>query len=809
MKKYLLNLAMLGLFALSASVGFTACSDDAVAGSEPDVNPSPSEETKAKTVNFVMNVEYGQPAATRQSAATVQIPNTTSNTFRGIEGGKLLPYIVPGTPNFLSDAYATGASKKSSARLFDLDKLYSSSAASNKLDGSSASENTTTSSRRLLELPMPLQTTLMLIYGKAIKGTSSTEDMDAVHGKMVMDINQDASLTNISLVSRLTNDEVDSYKKVERLTAFILNRILHARVLARTDQSYTFTATHSQSGFVRTTGAYEWDYGTGNTPAAMEWSTLGETYRKFKNNQIPSLGMTPLEEGLAAAYYELTSVRGASGTAPNVNPGEYRAGSAEAVSRQLYDLYILCEKTYNATPTQNREADAMRLASRIGHQINGFYAIDKVNGTATVRAIGANSTTVSTIRNFIYDQTSGSDTSDPIVGVTDADFSSSTGKFYGITDEEMRKFPRCYGLPLGAAQLAYQVPTAVTEPPVDGGEVVKEGSTVISQFVYHYTNQPFVTDMTNTTPSFEPTHYVYPAELGYFVNSPLRVNDTAIDGNNLDTLFPNGTANWDNTSNWTGGWSQGAVTSSTNSIAVVKNINYGVAMLKTTVTAGTATTLPDNRDVLKVNESAQNIAVSGLKLTGILIGGQSQSVDWQYLPKGTDNTYVVYDNAVGEFNATSKSYGGIQLNGTDANYTIVFDNYTTETTQHSVRFALEFLNDGEQDFWGKDNLIRKGGTFYLQGEMKLGDASGSVTWDANYQVPPLNQSTGASTQTDRVFIQDHMTVANITLGPNALKQAVVTVPDLRTSETSLGLSVDLSWQNGLTFSPIIGPATTP
>ena len=805
MKKHLLNLAMLGFFALTGTLGFTACSDDAVAGGDPSVEPSPSTETKVKNVNFVMNVEYGQPATTRQSAATLQIPNTVSNTFRGIEQATLLPYIVPGTPGFLSEAYATGASTKvSSERLFDLAKLYSEGAITNQLDGTT-SKNQTTSSRRVIELPMPLQSNLMLIYGKAIKGTSTTENMDAVEGKIVMDINQDASQTSISLVSRLENTEVDMYKKVERLSAFILNRILHSRVLAHTgEQVYTFNQKHSLSGFERKE-TKDWDYGTGNIPEAMSWAALGERYRDFKINGT-ALNMTPLEESLALAYYELTTIRPASGSSP-VNPGEYRAGAASAVARLLYDLYVLAEKVYQATPTQNAEADAMRLAARIGHQIYGFYAIDKTNQTATLRNIGTSADIAETIRNFIKSQsTGGSDPSDPVVGVDDTDFSATTGKFYGLTDNVMRTFPSCFGVPEGAAQLSYGQPTATTVPPSDGAEVVKEGTTVVNQIYYNYTNQPFVTDMSTTVPSFDPTHYMYPAELAYFVNSPLRVNETPTNSEDLDALFPNGTVNWDDPSQWGAGWSVGPVTSSTNSIAVVKNINYGVAMLKTSVSADTSN-LDDNRATLKPSESAQSIALSGLRLVGILIGGQDDQLDWQFLPKEDDITYVVYDNVVGAYNATDKKYNGIQVNGTDANYTILFDNYTKAATQNSVRFALEFENVGTQDFWGKDNLIRQGAKFYLQGEMRLNDVgtdTSTLVWDANYQVPPLNQTSGESTQTKRVFIQDHMTIANVKLGPNALKQAVLSVPDLRTSQSSLGLSVDLSWTQGLTFNPVIG-----
>jgi hypothetical protein len=299
---------------------------------------------------------------------------------------------------------------------------------------------------------------------------------------------------------------------------------------------------------------------------------------------------------------------------------------------------------------------------------------------------------------------------------------------------------------------------------------------------------------------------MYPAELAYFVNSPLRVSDIGLDSSDVNTLFPNGTNNWD-TDEWAG-WTTGAVKSTTKSIAVQKNINYGVAMLKTTVsTVDNRTSLADNRNKFNPGDGDASVLVSGLRMTGILIGGQDNTVDWQYLPVDPDNaTYVIYDNAVGSYNSNDKRYDGIALDGSTPNYTIVFDNYTPGGTQKSVRFALEFRN-GSEDFWGKDNLIRQNGTFYLLGELSLNSAEGEPSWDTYYQVPPLIQTgddAGKSSEVTRVFIQDHVTVANVKLGENALKQAVVSVPDLRTSSMSLGLSVDLSWTQGLTFNPVIG-----
>jgi hypothetical protein len=58
--------------------------------------------------------------------------------------------------------------------------------------------------------------------------------------------------------------------------------------------------------------------------------------------------------------------------------------------------------------------------------------------------------------------------------------------------------------------------------------------------------------------------------------------------------------------------------------------------------------------------------------------------------------------------------------------------------------------------------------------------------------------------TTRVFIQDYMTTATFKIGAESLKNAFTTVPDLRASQTSLGLSVDLNWRQGLSFETELG-----
>ena len=47
-----------------------------------------------------------------------------------------------------------------------------------------------------------------------------------------------------------------------------------------------------------------------------------------------------------------------------------------------------------------------------------------------------------------------------------------------------------------------------------------------------------------------------------------------------------------------------------------------------------------------------------------------------------------------------------------------------------------------------------------------------------------------------------MTEANFVITENTLKYALVAVPDLRTTQISLGLSVDLQWRQGLVFNGV-------
>ena len=277
-----------------------------------------------------------------------------------------------------------------------------------------------------------------------------------------------------------------------------------------------------------------------------------------------------------------------------------------------------------------------------------------------------------------------------------------------------------------------------------------------------------------------PSNICYPASLTYFVNTPLKAtNATTI-------TWPNGTANWE--SGFTSWGSK--VEASTTGIALEKVINYAVANLATSVKCKTAV-LEDNA-YEKTDHAEQNRKVivpgTGFPVTGILIGGQPNSVDWQLLPTTDDSNrdMVVYDKDIVEGMAAKYHASDYSAE----NYTLLLDNRMKTKTGLAnaavIYIAVEFTNNTGTDFYGADGLIKDGATFYMVAKL-----------DAN-------DGTHATNTTDRksVFEQDYKTIAKLTIG--SLAKAYNCIPDLRSTQLQLGMAVDLTWQTGITFDVELG-----
>lgn len=702
-------------------------------------NPNYNPETREVDTQFVLSVstsgEASQPK-TKMEADVVQ----KNNNFRGMTDAVIFTYK---TGAAAGSAFVNSSTTAADKR-FDMGNLYTNGA----ID---APTNANASSNRVLHLSIPVGTDAVLIYGKA--AIASTEGQGNAIGYTTAIIKDKAEETVFKAVRRMPEEKVASYDATARLMIFVINRIMQSKLAAATADYEGFPA--AQLG-------------------AISWRDLGLQYEINNNMRTGTkVTQTGLEEILGKAYSNFTNIRA----------GEFRAGSSNAVKWMMQEMDSVVDGVIAATPTSAKEANAKRLAVQISTRMNNYFDSNwKYKDLDAIKAVVV-----------------------PALKTQD-EWDNTTSGFAGAAD--LNGYPyEDFTIPEGAAQLA-----------IDADGV----------FSYLHPNKALVTPGA----TFEPRKYLYAPELFYYDNSPVRVTDKA---NLMEADFPDGVGPWDDATTtgnkWTAGnWSVGSVKSSTRGVAVKNNINYGVAMLKTSVAwtteATTAGHLLDNRKAMTNNaETDREIDLDDakLELKGVLIGGVNPRMNWQFLRKYSGSTEVasedkyplfdgvIYDDAIANTGVPTPTGG--------ENYTLVYDNYNSDLAddadQSSVYVALEFVNKGDA-FWGRDNLIRKDGTFYLCAELKYApevigapSSTQTITWPTYYQIPPLygvdgvavpsGKVAGQSKQIPRVFIQNFMTTATFRIGLKSLQKAYVSVPDLRSTQMSLGMSVDLSWQSGYTY----------
>lgn len=271
------------------------------------------------------------------------------------------------------------------------------------------------------------------------------------------------------------------------------------------------------------------------------------------------------------------------------------------------------------------------------------------------------------------------------------------------------------------------------------------------------------------------TKITYPSELAYFVSS--AVGTSATSNNKLDDL-----PKYDEWLKKNTDWSQyGDVVKSNTTLVVLKEpVQYGVACLESKIKCATAS-LKDNANKILGSNTADNtltVPTDGIRVTGILVGGQPQGVEWNFEPASDAKfDHTIYDQDMNT---------GIAAKTSDSapNYTLVLDNKNSSTAdpKQSMVYVTVELENNMGDFYGAEGLIPKGSRFYLVGQLD----------------PNATTATKPSGETiDRVFVKDHTTVANFKI--TNLKKAYNHIPDMRTSKINVGLAVDLSWQTGITF----------
>ena len=218
------------------------------------------------------------------------------------------------------------------------------------------------------------------------------------------------------------------------------------------------------------------------------------------------------------------------------------------------------------------------------------------------------------------------------------------------------------------------------------------------------------------------SRYTYPAELWYYVNSAIKTSTKEIGRTAYET------------ENWTtvlSHYDQQDVAVNTKSVAVNNPLQYGVARLRTVLTA----------------------AVADCPLTAVIIGGQ-HPVGFDFLPKvpkSDVDARFIYDKVV---------------SGTETN-TLVLQSYDGE----KVPVVLEFQNNGSQ-FTGQDGIVYPGTKFYLVAYL---DPAGM----------------GEGTCAGRVFTQDFTTTANMTV--SSKENAYTCIPDLLEPRLEIGVQVVTKW----------------
>jgi hypothetical protein len=240
--------------------------------------------------------------------------------------------------------------------------------------------------------------------------------------------------------------------------------------------------------------------------------------------------------------------------------------------------------------------------------------------------------------------------------------------------------------------------------------------------------------------------YTYPAELMFFVDSPIRTSAEEV----KKKTYQENTQTWDafldtyyNGSN--------AVNTNTKAVAVENPIQYGVGRLDLTLTT-MSTTLKDAKDVVVANADMEH-----LPLKGVIIGGQ-HTVGHNMKPRGEQTDVdgcFIYETHIKPDNSIS---------------TLVLQSYNDE----KVPVILELENKTGNAFTGKDGIVYPDTRFYL---IAL--------------IDPADKKEEGKDYTYRVFTQDYTTTMSMSIA--SLANAYTSMPDLLAPRLEVGVQVVTKW----------------
>ena len=240
----------------------------------------------------------------------------------------------------------------------------------------------------------------------------------------------------------------------------------------------------------------------------------------------------------------------------------------------------------------------------------------------------------------------------------------------------------------------------------------------------------------------------------------------------------------------------------TQSVAMVKQVEYAVGRLALRARISTGTIYDAKGKVVDVT--------NGFTLKGYIVGGQRE-VDYNFQPVADSPVYAIYDTDLADADNPSKPDAQVLKKGfgddswTEENYILGLGT----DRRAKIYLAMELVNDCE-DFWGADGLIVKGATFYLVAALDPSEGEG-------YSVGSLDQIFSKDTATkvdlsvmngwpdkngDGVPDPDEDETTHQPKPLNGLATATYGMPSMEIPHPTVGLSVNLSWGEGLYFDDI-------
>ena len=289
--------------------------------------------------------------------------------------------------------------------------------------------------------------------------------------------------------------------------------------------------------------------------------------------------------------------------------------------------------------------------------------------------------------------------------------------------------------------------------------------------------------------------YCYPMNLQYQVLSDIVASDEVVVMPTSDTDTDTDTSvaeQWQEIIDNLYSGASTVVQQSTRSVAMKQQVNYAVGKLALKTRIGN-----DPNEVMYDAHGKVVDVSNGFTLKGYIIGGQRE-VDYNFQPVAGSKEYAIYDTDLNGGAQPVKRYVY-----TDENFVLGLGT----DVDKDIQIALELVNNGN-DFQGADGVIMHGATFYLVANLAPKEGQ--------------NYTQGI----DQIFSRDKATTVALTIEggyadtdgdgePNpdldeygrkkplkGLATATYGMPKLDAPYINLGLSVNLSWEDGIWFENI-------